>query len=100
MPVRVVLEANEKEKAQFLSWAMLEQKAKNRCMRREMSEMKPLKDQQIKTRSALENIRHQGFTNYPRKALDFCKKGSSSHLYVKLKEWVARLTSEFACKQF
>lgn len=65
-----------------------------------MSEMKPLKEQQIKTRSALENIRHQECTNTLRKALDFCKKGSSSHRQVKLKEWVPGLISELAFRWF
>lgn len=83
MPVRGVLEANEKEKAHFLIWAMLEQKAKNRCRRREMSERKPLKEQQIKTRSALENIRHQESTSYPEEGTGLWQE--REFLYVKLK---------------
>lgn len=73
---------------------MLEQKTKNSCMRRDVNEIENLQGQQIKTTSALENLRPQEFTNILRRALYFFRKGSSSQLYVNIKEWVPLLVSE------
>ena len=72
----------------FLIWVMLEQKSKNSFVRKDVNETENLQEQQIKTRSALENIRHQEFINILKRTLNFCRKESSSQLYVNLKEWV------------
>lgn len=90
----VVFEAKEKEKAEFLIWVNLEQRAKNSCMRRDVNEIENFQEQKIKSRTALKNLRHQEFENILMRALDFCRRGSSSQLYVNLKEWVPQLVSE------
>ena len=69
---------------------MLEQKFKNSFMRRDVNETENLQEQRIKTRSALENIRHQEFINILRRTLNFGRKESSSQLYINLKEWVSQ----------